>query len=121
MDEEYLSSDVEASFQAPYYFALFPGERFDAFQSGVIVQSDVVVRAEPDAGAQAVDTVSFLIVGVPSFEAVDLGTGRWIRVALDDDRAGYVPESAVASPIGYRAVFQKRNGRWQITAFVAGD
>jgi hypothetical protein len=112
---------VEAAFQAPYYYARFPGERFDAFQSGIIVADEVVVRSEPREDASAIDTVGFQIVGVESLEPVGTVNDRWIGVELDDDRSGYVPASAVESPIGYRAVFQKHDGQWQMMAFVAGD
>jgi len=121
MDEQYVSGDVEAAFQAPYYYARFPGERFDAFQSGIIVVDEVVVRSEPREDASAIDTVGFQIVGVESLEPVGTVNDRWIGVELDDDRSGYVPASAVESPIGYRAVFQKHDGQWQMMAFVAGD
>ena len=121
MDAQYVSDDVEASFQAPYYFARFPGERFDAFQSGIIITDDVVVRAEPRQNASAIDTVGFQIVGVEIFESVGDERDGWILVELDDERSGYVPASAIESPVGYRAIFQKQDGRWLMMAFVAGD
>lgn len=122
LDREYLAEGVEATFQAPYYFAAFPGERFDAFQHAVVIRDDVVVRAHPDPGAPETARLSFDIVGVAGSSPVGMSSDRrWARVVLADGREGYVAEDAIASPIGYRAVFQKRGGRWSMNAFVAGD
>lgn len=107
-----------AMFQAPYYYAAFPGERYDAFLHGVIVGDGVVARSRPDSASPAVDTLSFDIVRVPDFAPVD---GSWIRVHLGEDGGGFVPARFVASPVGYRAIFNKTDGRWLMTALVAGD
>lgn len=121
LEGESIGDDLEATFQAPYYFAEFPGNRFDAFQTGVIIGDAVAVRAQPNHEAQVVDTVGFTVVGIRNFEATEGGGDRWMHVTLNNDRQGYVPESAIASPIGYRAIFQKRDGQWLMTALVAGD
>ncbi len=121
MEDEYLPETSDASFQAPYYFSLFPGERFDAFQSGVIIRDQVVVRSEPRMNASSTDTVGFEIVRVPSFEPEGSADSGWIRIELDGGGSGYVPEESIASPIGYRAIFQKTDDRWLMTALVAGD
>lgn len=47
--------------------------------------------------------------------------GPWVGVRLDDGRKGYVRETKIRSPIGYRAWFEKRGGRWKMAGFLAGD
>lgn len=112
---------ASAMFQAPYYYAAFPGEEYDAFTHGVILEADVPVRDKPYASASAIDTLSFAIVRVPDFMPRETDHGRWVRIDLGGGRFGYVPEPLIQSPIGYRAVFHKINGRWTMTALVAGD
>ena len=46
---------------------------------------------------------------------------EWTRIKLRDGRTGYISSRYVRSPIDYRAVFNKMDGRWRMTAFVAGD
>lgn len=45
----------------------------------------------------------------------------WVAAALSDGRKGFVREDGLRSPLDYRFVFEKRGGRWLVTAFVAGD
>jgi hypothetical protein len=51
----------------------------------------------------------------------DDGESAWLAASLADGRRGYVRRSEVRSPADFRAVFEKRDGRWRMTAFVAGD
>lgn len=56
--------------------------------------------------------------------AVDLaGTvpDGWMHVRLTDGREGWVKTDALISPLGWRLVARKIDGRWQISAFVSGD
>lgn len=109
---------ASARFTAPYYFAAFPGDRFDAFQHGVVTGPAVPVREEPEPDAAVLETLSYTIVRVPSFEPLE---GSWIRIELEDRRSGFVRARQIESPLGYRAVFHRVDGRWEMTAFVAGD
>jgi hypothetical protein len=45
----------------------------------------------------------------------------WAGVVLPDGRSGWLPSQDVLSPVGWRAIFARRDGRWLMTAFVAGD
>ena len=51
----------------------------------------------------------------------DQGEGAWLGIELLDGRKGFVRRDQTVNPLGYRAVFEKRGGKWMITAFVAGD
>jgi hypothetical protein len=42
-------------------------------------------------------------------------------VTLASGEVGFVASRYVRHPIGYRMGFEKTDGRWQITFFVAGD
>jgi hypothetical protein len=45
----------------------------------------------------------------------------WRAVRLPDGRAGFVDRRYLRSPIDYRAIFARIDGRWQMTLFLAGD
>jgi hypothetical protein len=47
----------------------------------------------------------------------DVQTG----VRLADGREGWMSDTDLYSPLGYRMVVEKRDGKWMITALVAGD
>jgi len=111
----------EGNFMAPYAYATFP-DSLDAFKHGVITGSGVRVRAHPDTTGDPIGTLSSEIVEVASWQAEGLSAGGgWIGVTLKDGRRGYVAEQYIWSPVGYRAIFDKKNGKWAMTALIAGD
>jgi hypothetical protein len=65
------------------------------------------------------------IIGVVSHSIVRMiepAQGKlWARVQLGDGRTGYMWHAYVRSPVDYRALFNLVDGRWKMTAFVAGD
>jgi hypothetical protein len=116
------SFNGDDSFAAPYTFSKFP-EDFDAFEYGVIVGENVRVRKEPKLDSQVIATLSFDIVKVTDWMP-KLSSGskqEWISVSLANDVKGYIAKEYIRSPIDYRAIFEKKDGKWQLTAFVSGD
>ncbi|HKH71596.1 MAG TPA: SH3 domain-containing protein [Vicinamibacterales bacterium] len=105
-----------SSFAAPYVYASWP-DQFDAFECAAVIGSNVRLRSAPRLDASIVAPVSYPIVRL--MEPVP---GRlWSRVRLGDGRAGYMWHAYVRSSVDYRALFNLIDGRWRMTAFVAGD
>ena len=100
---------------APSMFIDFP-ETLDAFDHVVAAGTGITAHAEPRAGSQVLAWLDWHIL--PTIEEEG---GDWVKVRLADDRPAYVKRDEVRSPLDYRAIFQKRDGRWLMTAFVAGD
>jgi hypothetical protein len=46
---------------------------------------------------------------------------KWERVTLGNGKSGYVSSQYIRSAIEYRAFFKQIGGKWNLTAFVAGD
>lgn len=115
--------DKDGAFSAPYLHARWPQDEGDVFEVGAIIGENVRVRAAPQINASVIRTLSFDIVDVPDWQTAKArGEKRqWIKVKLSDGQTGYVAEEFIRSPIDYRAVFEKQNGRWVMTAFIAGD
>ena len=114
--------DGEGRFLAPYVFARWP-EASDPFEHVVVVVGNARLRAAPTTKAKLVATLSHEIVkladdpGDPKTAAPD----GWARVQTLDGKVGFISEKLVRSPIDYRAIFEKRNGSWVMTIFLAGD
>lgn len=112
----------DGSFAAPYTFSLYPEDR-DVFESGVIIGEGVRLRSAPAMNASVIRTLSFDLVDLVSDQTKRTARNEreWIKVKLSDGQTGYVAAEFFRSPIDYRAVFEKENGRWVMTAFIAGD
>jgi hypothetical protein len=103
-------------FVAPWTFHALP-DSLDAFEHLVVRDSGVVVRERPDAASAALAVLSFDIVRAGPYG----GKSPWRAIALGDGRVGYVESSRIRSPVDYRAGFARREGRWRLVFFVAGD
>lgn len=116
--------DADGSFAAPYLFNGFPDDKdIDIFSAAAIIGENVRLRAAPKADSSVIRELSFDIVDVPDWQVTKAQgeTRNWIKVKLKDGQTGYVAEEFIRSPIDYRAIFDKENGRWVMTAFIAGD
>lgn len=112
----------DATFMAPYTYSKFPDE-FDAFEHGAIVGENVRVRKEPKLDSQIIGTLSFDIVKVTDWTPKQDGGNKqaWVSVSLTGDAKGFIAKDYIRSPVDYRAIFEKKDGKWQLTAFVSGD
>jgi hypothetical protein len=99
---------------APSFVAQFPAE-LDAFAT-VIAMPGTRLRASESDGAAELGNLDWHLATVASDDA-----GEWLGVRLVDGREGFVRRDQVVNPLDFRLVFQKREGKWLITAFVAGD
>ena len=106
------------AFVAPYVFSRWP-EDVDSFEHVAVVGDRVRIRTSPSADAEATGVSSFEILPVarPTVEASE----EWTAVALSATKVGYIASHLVRSPISYRGFFAKRDGRWQMLMFLAGD
>jgi hypothetical protein len=108
-------------FAAPY---VFTSNKVDAYEQAVVLGTNVRVRAEPRVGSPVLATLSFDIVRLSQAARSRLTPEQaeeWTAVELQGGRTGYIASRYVRSPIDYRALFNKIDGRWRMTAFVAGD
>lgn len=89
----------------------------DPFDVVVAVQSDAVLRAAPDERSRVVTPLSWDVLTLDP----DDGSDEWLPVRMRNGRSGFVHRRHVRSVLDYRAVFTKIDGRWRMTAFIAGD
>lgn len=112
--------DFPPTFSAPHI--PFP-DGLDPFEHVVVLAEGVRVREEPNLDGQPLGQVSFAALPLVRVNG-DYRAGDdqdWVRIRLADGRVGYVHGDYTDSPIGYRARFEKRHGRWMLVMLLAGD
>ncbi|MBT8400684.1 MAG: SH3 domain-containing protein [Rhodothermia bacterium] len=116
------TSPSDAWFEAPYWTSEWRNVDHDAFDYGVIIGEQVLVRARPTTQSEAIAALSFDIVRAIDPYASSEEEGReFVQVELEGGARGYVSREFYRSPVGYRAGFRKVDGTWQMQWFLAGD
>jgi len=113
----------ESTFVAPYVFSRWPSQ-YDAFDYLAVIASNVRVRSEPSSTAPVVARVGFEVVqraGRAPKALTPAEVALWEPIKLSSGRIGYMAKQFLRSPIGYRAVFIRRDNRWVMASFIAGD
>ena len=89
----------------------------DVFEKLVVVSPAAELRAQPAADSAPIQSLSWdVVTGVERRREDDM-----VKVRLADGREGWIAGRLLRSPLDYRAVIEKRDGQWLITAFIAGD
>jgi len=111
-------------FCGPFSFTNFP-EDIDSFEYQMIFGNNVNLRAQPNSTARVVAQLSYNVVkvdyetSVPDKRRAD--EYSWLKIETLGGKKGFVSEQYVRSPLDYRACFEKINGKWLMTFFLAGD
>ena len=89
----------------------------DVFDKLIVASPAAELRAAPYSASARMASLSWdIVTGLERRRQDD-----WVNVRLADGRIGWVAGRQLRSPLDYRAVMEKRDGRWTIIAFVAGD
>jgi hypothetical protein len=105
------------TFTAPYVLARWPQDN-DAFTHMAAIGTDIRVRDAPSTSAPVIAALDYSVVEVVDNPAPD---AKWVQIRLAPNRTGFVDSRFLRSPIDYRIRFEKREGRWQVVFFLAGD
>lgn len=104
-------------FAAPYVYSRWPRD-VDPFEHVALVAADVPVRTAPREDAAVLVRGSFDVLPLVRTNTEVEG---WTAVRAGNGGTGYVAAALARSPIDYRAFFERRDGRWQMVIFLAGD
>ncbi len=110
----------------PYLFVIFPTD-YDSFEYSALTGKKVNVRQSPSSKSPVIETLDYEIVKTAESaektksEKIDGVNGKWVKVETSSGKSGYVFSHYIHSPIGPRAIFEKRDKDWVLTAFVSGD
>lgn len=112
-------------FTAPYLFSQPFPKNVDVFEHAAIFGENVKLYKQPRANSSVVATLSYNVVKPDYNRSIKVKSKEfefhWVKVKTLGGKQGFVRGKFVRSPIDYRAIFQKTNGKWKMTAFVAGD
>jgi hypothetical protein len=112
------------TFVAPYTFSSFPAD-LDGFEYQAVFGTGVNLRSKPETNAPVVASLAYNIVKVDFENSVadkaQEGEYTWLKIETLGGKKGFVKAAYVRSPIDYRAVFEKKKGKWIMTVFLAGD
>jgi len=116
--------DNKTTFSAPYPYSAFPSD-VDGFTTVVVTAEGAVMREQPKPDARVVRTLDHDILmyaaqplGKLQHEATE---ADWLELKDAKGKHGFVRALDVRSPIDFRAIFEKKRGKWLMTAFLAGD
>lgn len=114
----------DSQFVAPYVYAFWP-DSLDAFGHVAVTGDTVRVLEAPLANARVLGAASNSILkfkewkGMPASGVASDTT--WAQVQLPDGSTGWIRGASVYSPVSWRAFFVRRDNRWWMIFFVAGD
>ena len=91
-------------------------EDANVFELSVVTAPAAKLRKTQGLGSATIATLAWDVVRPIGNEGE-----AWTKVRLRDGREGWLRADELRSPLDYRAVAEKRKGKWMITAFVAGD
>ena len=104
-------------FEAPYTWTSDRPDGSDHFATYFVISDNAPLRDRPSKYGAIVDTLSYVIV-----TAVIGGEGtEFLKVKLATGSQGFVHEDDLRSALDYRAILQRSDGEWRITAFISGD
>ena len=109
------SANEEGGVTIPWIFDQDLGEA-DPFTTFLVVGEDVPVFTGPD-GDRRKGSISWDLVEIASLDPQRPLQG----VTLPGGTHGFIDMDRLRSLIDYRLIASSRNGRWRITAFIAGD
>lgn len=125
-NEENGENEKKISYAFPYLFVTFPAE-YDSYEYSAVTGKNVNVRKSPASKSPVIEVLNYEIVknaGVDEKlkkEKIEGINGTWIKVITSTGKTGYIFSRHMHSPIGYRAIFEKREKKWMLTAFISGD
>lgn len=104
-------------FVAPYTSSVELRPAENAFTTSFIIGADVPLRARPSRFGDIIALLDEDVV-----QMLDGGRGTdFVEIETADGRRGYVHKDELRSAIDYTVIIEKRDGRWLIAEFVAGD
>jgi hypothetical protein len=116
MGGTFATHNGQRVFCAPYVSGAWPPDA-DPFSYTAVIARNVRLRARPDPNAPVLGTLSYNILKVVDWTA----DRHWVKVMTDNGTIGFVSAKFLRASIDYRAFFTQINGKWMLTAFVAGD
>lgn len=109
-------------FIAPFDYLDLPDDLAGADRR-VIFGNNVSLRAKPEMNARVVGKLSYNIVEVTEtvMDKKETDKEAWYKIKTLGGKTGFVKAEFIRGQIEYRAGFVKKNGKWKMMYFYAGN
>lgn len=108
----------------PHYWLTFP-DSLDAFRYVYVLKNGVPAYALPDTSAPIVETIDAGLIKIVSYDVSDkyaaAGNPVWAGLESSTGDTLMVLAEFLRSPLDYRFWFEKKEGRWMLMGWAAGD
>ncbi len=108
-------------FWAPYVYSNWPESGPEPFENGVIVGDNVPVFEKADATSARIAALDHHFVKVIDGGHLREKSPEFVKIKTPSGKTGFVRSTQIRSQLDYRAGFEKRNGQWRMSTFIAGD
>ncbi len=111
-------------FYAPYIFVLEDID--DPYTGAIVTGENVRLRAGPSSKSDILGSLSWDLVEIQdqaeyANETIGGESHVWQKVKTAKAETGFVYEKYLRTPVDYRAGFVKKDGKWIMNLFIAGD
>lgn len=115
------ASDDTSMITIPWYFA--QDIEVDPYMGGIVTGVNVPMYAAPADDADVLAEISWDAVEALPVERVnaDYEQYRWTNPETGEDVTGFIKADQVRAIIDYRLGATRRNQRWRLVYFIAGD
>ncbi|PZT90254.1 MAG: hypothetical protein DI637_04475 [Citromicrobium sp.] len=101
----------------PWYFAQDLGTD-DPFSTMMVTGERVPLYKAASANSEVLESISWDVVGLDGGLQPD---AQFQKVTAQSGATGFIADESLRSQVDYRLIADDVDGRWQITALVAGD
>ncbi|OHD61004.1 MAG: hypothetical protein A2014_00865 [Spirochaetes bacterium GWF1_49_6] len=117
----------DGGYSVPYWYGSlqYPDDSEGETVYYILAGQNVNIRKEPSSKSAVVAKLSYeTVLYLESSDVTENIGGEeypWIKVRLSDGKEGYVFEKYLYGMYSFRAVFEKVDGQWKMSAMAAGD
>lgn len=108
----------------PHYWVTFP-DSLDAFRYVIPLSDTVHLFQQKNENSPIITMLvqkwTEVIERESNYVDGDKNLIKWIRLKTANDKIGYVQKNKVRSVIDYRFWFEKKNNKWMLMGWAAGD
>jgi len=125
------SNNNTNEYTTPYVFCMPLKKNDDPFYIVVVTEKNIPLKENPRTSSKTLLTLNYNIISLlPTLsmsnekEKNEIGEPKWSFVSVKyrkKEFKGWVYYKYIYSPVSYRLILGKENGKWQIQAFVTGD
>lgn len=105
-------------FVAPWIYARWP-EQYDSLDYVAVLAPKATIYSKPGGKGKVLAVVGHTMLKVGRQDPRE--HPGWMEVEAPNKKHGYVKADLTRGGLDFRAVFEKKNGKWKMITFIGGD